>query len=58
LYLSIALAGLRLRNSDRGVGGVSTEQNIIINTNSLPEGVYVCAIEKAGKTMVEKFIKK
>ena len=34
-----------------------TEQNIVINTNSLPVGVYVCAIEKAGKTMVEKFIK-
>ena len=36
----------------------SLEQNITVNITSLPQGVYVCAIERGGKTTSEKFIKK
>ena len=35
-----------------------TEQNIVINIASLPLGIYVCSIEREGKTNIEKFIKK
>lgn len=36
----------------------STEQNITVNVASLAQGVYVCTIERNGKTTSEKFIKK
>ncbi|HEY6144033.1 MAG TPA: glycoside hydrolase family 88 protein [Flavobacterium sp.] len=39
------------------ISTTATEQNISINIASLPQGVYVCAIERAGKTASEKFIK-
>ncbi|MES2574439.1 MAG: glycoside hydrolase family 88 protein [Bacteroidota bacterium] len=40
------------------ISTTSTEQNISINTASFSQGVYVCAIERAGKKTFEKFIKK
>jgi hypothetical protein len=40
------------------ISTTATQQNIVVNIASLPQGVYVCAIERAGKKMFEKFIKK
>lgn len=36
----------------------STEQNIVINTSSLLQGVYICYIERSGQKTSKKFIKK
>jgi unsaturated rhamnogalacturonyl hydrolase len=40
------------------ISTTSTEQNIVVNIATLPQGVYVCAIERDGKTTSDKFIKK
>lgn len=40
------------------ISTTASEQNITINITSFPQGVYVCAIERAGETKTEKFIKK
>lgn len=39
------------------ISTTATEQNISVNIASLPQGVYVCSIERAGKKTFEKFIK-
>jgi hypothetical protein len=40
------------------ISAKTLEQNTTVNVSSLAPGVYVCAIERAGKKMSEKFIKK
>jgi unsaturated rhamnogalacturonyl hydrolase len=40
------------------ISNSSTEKHIIINISALSKGVYVCFIEREGKTTSEKFIKK
>lgn len=36
----------------------TTEQNIVVNIASLPQGVHVCTIERNGQTTTGKFVKK
>jgi hypothetical protein len=45
-------------NGKNVISTSATEQNFTVNIGSLPQGIYVCSIEKEGKITAEKFIKK
>ncbi len=39
------------------ISTTATEQNIVVNITSLPQGFYICAVEREGKITFDKFIK-